>query len=123
MGKIILKGLATNIAENARHHMEFLYPLASSTQDLQERFKKLENAVESKHIIFQGFYLHDIVDDKLIQFCIAPNSESQGYFIKVGSVYSDEIDAHMNMFDTRNKEFYLELVSMTVEAIQKVLTL
>jgi hypothetical protein len=44
-------------AEEVRHHMEFLYPLATSLKEMQERVLAIGKASDSKHVVFRGFYL------------------------------------------------------------------
>lgn len=50
-------------------------------------------------------------------FCQMPPAEYLNLFQSIGSTYQDEIDAHMNIFDSANREYYDTMLAITVSAI------
>jgi pimeloyl-ACP methyl ester carboxylesterase len=60
MPRTAINGIAVKAAEQVRHHLEFLYPLAESSVISSERMKILEKEFDEQRLFFRGFYVQVI---------------------------------------------------------------
>lgn len=101
---------------------------------MDSRLRKIRNEIDANRVCFVGInvLIEGIVDANddllnesekkqktIVQFCKLASEEFLHLFSTIGSKYKDEIDAHMNMFDTKNEEYYEILIKRTTDFIQK----
>ncbi|KAI8812869.1 hypothetical protein BJ742DRAFT_792036 [Cladochytrium replicatum] len=120
---------AVNQAEEARSHLEFLYPLVNSHKEMHGRVLALVAEQDIGHILFRCFYcqLPSVSDpkrglkdkDKPRTFIVLPHPGTSEQFVPVTSHLQDEIDAHMNMFfpELNCGRHYVDLVIHCASAV------